>query len=133
MNEHSVQPLTSGVARTLLVGAGYGILISVSGTLGSVFTQHVPLDWPGLLHELSIAAPAGAIVSLVLHFTRRFRERGLVYYYASWVFACTIASFILMLPLQLSEGWWGIGFMLWGGFSAGIALAAFSRYVQRSR
>jgi hypothetical protein len=131
MNEQSVQPSRSGIGRTLLVGAGYGILISVSGTFLSVFTQHVPLDWPGLLHELSMAAPAGAIVALVLHFTKRFRERGLVYYYASWVFACTIALFILMLPLERSEGWRGIGFMLWGGFSAGIGLAAFARYAQR--
>jgi hypothetical protein len=133
MDEQSVQPLTSGVVRTLLVGAGYGILISVSGTFASVFAQHVPLDWPALLRELSMAAPAGAIVALVLQFTKSFRERGLAYYYASWVFACTIALSILMLPLERSEGWWGIGFILWSGFSAGIALAAVARYVQRPR
>jgi hypothetical protein len=131
MKKQSVSPAASGISRTLLVGAGYGILMSVSGTFISVFIQHIPLDWPGLLRELSIAGPAGAIVALVLHFTKRFRERGLVFYYASWVFACTIALSILMLPLEWSEGWWGIGFMLWGAFSAGIGLAAFARYVQR--
>jgi hypothetical protein len=133
MKKELIQYPTSSILRTLLVGAGYGVLISVSGTFVSLLNQHVPLDWSEALHETSIAAPAGAIVAVVLHFTKRFRDRGLVYYYASWVFACTIALFILMLPLEWSEGTWGIGFMLWGGFSAGIALAAFTRYVQRPR
>ncbi len=133
MKRQSVEGSTSSAFRALLVGIAYGIAGSISGTFVSDFTRHVPIDWPGLLYELTIAAPAGAIVALILHFTKGFRERGIVPHYVSWIFACTVATLVLMLPLERSNGLWGISFALWGGFSAGIGLAAFARYVQGSR
>lgn len=133
MNQQSFRASTSSAVRALLIGATYGVLASVSGTLWADFTQRIPVDWHGLWQELLIAAPAGALVGVILHYTAPFREHGIVQHYTSWVFACILAALVLMLPIERSEGRWGLWFALWGGLSVGIGLGAFARYVRRRR
>jgi hypothetical protein len=80
----------------------------------------------------AVSALGGAIIALVLHFTKSFRKRGMIQHYLSWILAAVVAAFVLVFPGTLSEGWsWALAFALWGGVSAGLGLGAFAREVER--
>lgn len=75
----------------------------------------------------------GAIVGSVLYLTKGYRARGMIQHYCSWILACVIAAFVLLIPVIPEEGWkMFVLVSLFLGVGAGLGLGVSARQVDQN-
>jgi hypothetical protein len=128
------QQVAGDAALAVLRGAALGITTVASGSIWNARGEGRPVGWDELKGQVLIGGGAGAVIALVVHFTRGYRERGRIQHYAAWMLACVIATFVFVMGDIPQQGWtYTILFSLWLGFSAGLAFGIIARQLNGHR
>lgn len=117
--------------RDVLIGAVLGALSVTFGPMLGLDPEGTASDPRALLAIGLLGTVGGVIVAIMLRLTRRFRSRGPVQHYLSWIFASMVAMLVLLLPDVPRKGWSAVAFALFLGFCAGLGFAAMARRVNR--
>src|SRR3954470_11960010 len=116
-------------SRVILRGLGIGLLFGFGTVVWLSFLNSTAVDRGELLFQSAMGAFAGVVISLVLHLTRSFRNRGTVQHYIAWVLATFAAVVLLAVPALISYGWRVLILCAIAGVGAGIALGLAARQI----
>lgn len=117
--------------KSAVTGVILGLALVVYAMLRQAFTKQAPFDWHTLGVWAAIATIAGPVIGVVHHATRKIRRRGRLYEYGSWMIACIIGVFVVLVPELPQNGfWWTVLFALWLGITCGAAFGLISRQLR---
>ena len=132
---HDVYMNKSGYPFHGAVGAALGFLVALAAAMRRSDGDQFMSFGRSFIEIALLTAPVGAATAVAAFSLRRFRMRGIVSHYLSWIGAGGVAAVLVLLigVRARSEIVPNILFGCWFGGSLGFALGAIERRLRRPR